>query len=108
MALTDYLVNDVAWTYNINVIKLGYSLLKLLTGKSCNSLGLTMGNEAWESVSDIEVVQKVMERILKTQAEIRETEMKIKLKDCQKVKRRDYQHRDKYVEGNKVYYQYQD
>ena len=67
-----------------------------------------MEKEASESVLDMEVVQKVIERILKTEAEFREAEMRMKLKDCQKVRVRDYQHRDIYVEGDKVYYQYQD
>ena len=49
-----------------------------------------------------------MERILKTQAEFRKAEIRIKLKDCHKVRVREYQHRDKNIEGDNVYYQYQD
>ena len=65
-----------------------------------------MGNVASESVSDTEVVQNVMERILKTTAEFREAEMHLKLKDCQKVRVREYQHQGPYVEGDKIWYQH--
>ena len=64
MVLTDSLVKIASWIHNTNVNKLGYTPLQLVTGKSCNLPGLTMGNVASESVSDIEAVQKVMERIL--------------------------------------------
>ena len=47
----------VAWMHNMNVNKLGYTSLPLVTGKSCNIPGLTMGNEAMESVSETEAVQ---------------------------------------------------
>ena len=44
-----------------------------------------MGNEATESSSDTEAVQKVIERILKTQKELREGEMRLKLRECHGV-----------------------
>ena len=108
VALTDYLVKPVSWTNNNNVNKLGYTLMQLVTGKSCNLPGLTIGKVVTESVSDTQAVQRVIERLLKTQAEFREAEMRVKLKDCQKVQVRDYLNRDKYVKGTNVYYQYQD
>ena len=67
-----------------------------------------MGNETTESVSEMEAVQRVMERLLQTQAEFREFEMKMKIKDIQGVRLRNYQHRDQYLKGDKVWYQYQD
>ena len=70
--------------------------------KSCNLPGLTIGNKATESVSYTEAVQRVMERVIKTQAEFRETEMRMKIKDCQGVQVREYWHRGQYLEGGKV------
>ena len=62
-------------------------------GKSCNLPGLTMGNEAMESVLEMEAVQRVKERLLKTHTEFREAEMQMKIKDCQGVRIKSYQHR---------------
>ena len=61
-----------------------------------------MGNEATVRILDMEAIQKVMERILKTQVEFRETEMRMKIKDCQGVQVREYWHRGQYLEGGKV------
>ena len=58
--------------------------------KSFNLPGLTIGNVASESVSDTEAVQNVMERILKTTTKFRETEMSLKLKDCEKARIKEY------------------
>ena len=52
-------------------------------------------------------MQRVMERLLRTQAEFREAEMLLKLKDCHGVRVRIYQHRGQYLEGGKVWYQHQ-
>ena len=49
-----------------------------------------MDNEATESVLDTEAVHKVIERLLKTQEEFRKVEMRLKLKDCQNVRVREY------------------
>ena len=57
---------------------------------------------------DTEAVQKVIERILETQKEFREVEMRLKLKECQGIRNRGYQHQEKYIEGDKVWYQYKD
>ena len=66
VALTDSVAKAEAWTHNTNVNKLGYTPLQLVTGKSFVLLGLTMGNEATESLLDTEAVQKVIERLMKT------------------------------------------
>ena len=38
-------------------------------------------------------------------SEFRESDMRKKLKDCQSLRVRDYQHRRNYVEGDKVWFQ---
>ena len=91
-------------THNTNINKLGYTLLYLVTGKSCNLPGLTIGNVASESVSDTEAVQNFMERILKTIAKFREAEMRWKSKDCHKVIIREYHYQVLYIEGDKGWY----
>ena len=53
-------------------------------------------------------MQRVLERIPETKAEFREAKMRMKLKDCQGVRVRQDQHQDKYLEGDKVWYQHQD
>ena len=78
-------MNSAAWTHNTSMNRLGYTPLPFVTGKSCNLPGLTIGNEVIESVLDTEEVQKVMARILKTQAEFRESEIRMKIKDCKGV-----------------------
>ena len=82
---------------------MGYTPLQLVTGKSCNLPGLTVGNEATVSISEIEAVQKVMERIMELQEEFRKAEIRTKLKDCQGVQVRGYQHQKKYLEGDKMW-----
>ena len=91
--------------HNMNVNKLGYVPLQLVTGKSCSLPRFTMRNKANESVLDMEAVQKVIERLMRTQEEFWKAEMRAKLNDCQKVRVKEYQHLDKYVEGDKVWYQ---
>lgn len=49
-----------------------------------------------------------MERLLKTQAEFREADMPMKIKDCQGVRVREYHHRGQYLKGDRVWYQHQD
>ena len=61
-----------------------------------------------ESISETKAVQKFSERILKTTAEFRESDMPLKLKGCQKVHIREYQHKGPYIEGGRVWYQHQD
>ena len=55
----------------------------------------------------MKAVQILIERLLITQAEFREAEMQMKIKDCQGVRVRDYQHRGQCLEGDKVWYQHQ-
>merc|ERR1711895_363466 len=70
--------------------------------------GLTMGNEGSESLIDAEEVRKIMETIHKVTKEFREAETKVKLKDCQGIRVRNYQHQGKYIAGDKIWYQYKD
>ena len=51
-----------------------------------------MGNVATESSLVMEAVQKVIGRIYETQKEYKEAEMRLKLKKCQGVRVRDYEH----------------
>ena len=86
----------------------GYSPLTLVTGKAVSIPGLTMGNEGSESLTDAEAVRKIMETIHKVTKEFREAETKVKLKECQGVRVRSYQHQENYIAGDKVWYQYKD
>ena len=67
--------------------------------------GLTAGSVATESMTDSEVVQKVMENLTRTISEFREADMRRRLKDCQDNSLRSCQHLGYYVEGYKVWYQ---
>ena len=82
--------------------------MHLVTGKAVNIPGLTVKTVASESPTDAEAVRRIMETITKTTIEFREAEMKKKLKDCQEIKTRSYQHQGDYIEGDKVWYQYKD
>merc|ERR1711873_316139 len=93
--LSDVLVKTAAWTHNTNVNRAGYSPLTLVTGKAVTILGLTMGNEGSESVTDSEAVSRIMETIHKVTKEFREAETKVKLKECQGVRIRSYQQKPK-------------
>ena len=77
--LEDSLVKAAARTHNTSVNKLGYTPLKLVTGKAVTLPGLTTGNEATESMTDSEAVQRTMELLSKTTQNFREAEMKKKL-----------------------------
>ena len=100
------IVKTAAWVHNTNVNKLGYSPLTLVTGKAVQIPGLTMGTEASESVIEAEAVRRILETITRIQAEFREAEAKRKLEDCQGIRVRSYQNLGKYLEGDKVWYQY--
>ena len=54
--LSDSLVKAVAWTHNTLVNKLRYCPLQLVTGKAITLPGLTTGNVATKSMSDVEAV----------------------------------------------------
>merc|ERR1712243_316795 len=81
--LTDVVIKTAAFTHNTNVNKAGFSPLQRVTGKAANILGLTMGNEGSESLTDAEAVNNIMETRHKINKEFREAETKKKLKDCQ-------------------------
>merc|ERR1712240_940089 len=102
------LVKTAAWTHNTNVNRAGYSPLTLVTGKAVTIPELTMGNEGSESVTDSEAVRKIMETIQKVTREFREAETKVKLRECQGIRTRSYQHQDNYIQGDKVWFQYKD
>ena len=108
IGLSAVLVMTAAWTHNTNVNRAGYSPLTLVTGKAVTIPGLTMGNEGSESVTDLEAVRRIMETIHKVTKEFREAETKVKLKECQGIRTRSYQHQDNYVQGDKVWFQYKD
>ena len=82
--------------------------MTLVTGKAVNIPGLTMNTVASESPRDVESVRRIMETIQKTTMEFREAEMKTKLKECQDIRTRSYQHQGNYIEGDKIWYQYKD
>merc|ERR1711962_788466 len=92
----------------MGVNRAGYSPLTLVKGKAVSIPGLTMGNEGSESLTDAEVVRKIMETIHKVTKEFREAKTKMKLKECQGVRVRSYQHQGNYIKGDKVWYQYKD
>ena len=108
IGLTDVLVKTAAWTHNTNVNKAGFSPLTLVTGKAVTIPGLTMGTEGSESLTDAEAVNRIMETIHKVTKEFREAETKAKLKDCQGIWVRSYQHQGNYIARDKVWYQYKD
>ena len=60
---------------------------------------------ASESNMDAEAVRRIMETKEKTTVEFREAEMKTKLKDCQNIRVRSYQHQGNYIEGDKIWFQ---
>ena len=64
----------------------------MVTSKAVMIHGLTMVNVATESMTDVEAVKKIMETLTKTIEEFRETDIKKKLKECQRVKVMVYQH----------------
>ena len=99
------LVKTAVWTHNTNVNRAGYSSLALVKGKAVTIPGLTMNTVASESNTDAEAVRRIMETIQKTTTKFREVEMETKLKDCQNITVRSYQHQDNYIEGDKIWFQ---
>ena len=63
MPLTDSFIKAAALTHNTLENKLGFSPLKLLTGKALTIPGLTARSVATESMTDSEAVQKMMENL---------------------------------------------
>ena len=105
VSLTDSSVKAAGWTHNTSVNKLGYSPLQLVTGQAVMIPGLTTGNMAMESMTDNEAVRRTMENLMKKTSEFQESDMRQKLKDCQNIRIRQYQHQGDYIEGNKVWFQ---
>ena len=62
-----------------------------------------MRNEGSESATDAESVSRIIETIQKVTTEFREAEMKTKLKECEGIRTRSYQHKENYIEGDKVW-----
>merc|ERR1711873_74570 len=104
--LSDVLVKTAAWTHNTNIDRAGYTPLTLATGKAVTIPGLTMGNKGSESLTDAEAVNRIMETIHNVTKEFREAKTKTKLKDCQGIRVRSYQHQGNYIARDKVWYQY--
>ena len=92
VALSDSLVKAAAWTHNTSVNKMGYSPLQLVTGKAVAIPGLTCGNVATESMIDSEAVRRTLENLMKITSEFRESDMRKKLNECQKVRTQAHQH----------------
>ena len=61
---------------------LGYEPMKLVTGKSMNIPGGTVGNNATDSSFDSEAVQKIMERHQDLNKRFREIDYSEKIKKC--------------------------
>ena len=71
--------------HNTLVNKLRYSPLQLVTGNSVTLPRLTTGNEATESMTDCEAVQRTIKNLAKTISKFREADMRKKLKECQGI-----------------------
>ncbi len=67
-----------------------------------------MGNEGSESLTDAEAVNNIMETRHKIIKEFREAETRKKLKDCQGIRVRKYQHQRNYIAGDKIWFQHKD
>ena len=76
-----------------------------MTVKVLTLPGLTTGNEATESMTDSEAVQRTMENLAKTTSEFHEANMRCELKECQGPWVQAYQHLDEYMKGHLVWYQ---
>ena len=70
--------------------------------------GFMMNRVVSESPTDAKSVRRIIETIQKTTMEFREAEMKTKLKECQDIRTRSYQHQGNYIEGDKIWYQNMD
>ena len=100
-------VDLAAWTHNTNVNVLGYEPMRLVTGKSVNIPGVTVGNDATDSLFDSEAVQKIMERHHDFIKKFREVEYSEKIKKAASVRTGVMNNRF-YEEGDEVFYQEKD
>ena len=97
-------VNLASWTHNTNINKLGYTPMHLATGKSVIFPGIAVGNKATDSLTEHEVVRKIVERHPRVTEEFRKAEYLNKLKFASKTRVKSFNNR-KYEAGDKVYYQ---
>ena len=95
-------VNLAAWTHNTNVNILGYEPMRLVTGKSVNIPGITVGNDATEALFDSEAFQKIMERHHEFIKKFREVEYSQNLKKAVKA-RSGVMNNHFYKEGDEVF-----
>ena len=100
-------VDLAAWTHNTNVNVLGYEPMRLVTGKSVNLPGITVGSDATESLFDSEAIQKIMERHHDFIRRFREIEYTEKIKRAAQG-RSNTMNNNFYKEGDEVLYQDKD
>ena len=96
-----------AWTHNTNISILGYEPMRLVTGKSVNIPGVSIGNEATECLFDSECVQKIMERHHEFMKKFREHEYSLKLRTAAQSRSSQMNNRF-YQEGDEVFFQEKD
>ena len=100
-------VDLASWTHNTNISVLGYEPMRLVTGKSVNLPGISVGNDATESLFDSEAVQKIMERHQDFVKKFREVEYSEKIKKAA-LSRSSTMNNIFYKEGDEVFYQDKD
>ena len=100
-------VKMASWTHNTNVNVLGFHLLQLVTGKSMNIPGLTMGDMATDSIYDDDMVRNIMERHYKMLREFRELEFSKKFRTASRTRMKGYEN-VQISRGDLVYYQHKD
>ena len=81
--------------------------MRLVTGKSVNLPGISIGNEATESLFDSEAVQKIMERHKEFIQKFREVEYSEKIRKAAQS-RSNIMNNIFYKEGDEVFYQEKD
>ena len=100
-------VDLASWTHNTNVSILGYEPMRLVTGKSVNIPGVTVGTEATDCLFDSEAVQKIMERHHTFIKKFREHEYSDKIKKAAQS-RSSVMNNIFYKEGDEVFFQEKD
>ena len=100
-------VDLAAWTHNTNINVLGYEPMRLVTGKSVNLPGITVGNDATDSMFDSVAIQKIMDRHHEFMTKFRETEYSDKIRKAANM-RSNVMNNHFYKEGDEVFYQEKD
>ena len=100
-------VEMAAWTHNTNVSFLGYEPMRLVTGKSVCIPGVTVGDQATDSLFDSDAVQKIMDRHYQFMKRFREHEYGDKIKRAGNIRSNEINNRY-YVEGDEVFFQEMD